>query len=145
MSTKTKEQISKNMKAVHNKDSKIELMLRKELWNRGLRYRKNYRGLIGKPDIVFIGKKIAIFCDSEFWHGFDWETKKHEIKSRQEFWIPKIERTIERDKEVTGEYTSTVIVVYISGLSSDTIFTLYVHPFCATPSMNAPASSVHSK
>ena len=101
MSTKTKEQISKNMKAVHNKDSKIELMLRKELWNRGLRYRKNYRGLIGKPDIVFIGKKIAIFCDSEFWNGFDWETKKHEIKSRQEFWIPKIERTIERDKEVT--------------------------------------------
>ena len=57
--------------------------------------------MIGKPDIVFIGKKIAIFCDSEFWHGFDWETKKHEIKSRQEFWIPKIERTIERDKEVT--------------------------------------------
>ena len=74
MSTKTKEQISKNMKAVHNKDSEIELLLRKELWNRGLRYRKNYRGLIGKPDIVFIGKKIAIFCDSEFWHGFDWET-----------------------------------------------------------------------
>ena len=101
MSTKTKEQISKNMKAVHNKDSEIELLLRKELWNRGLRYRKNYRGLIGKPDIVFIGKKIAIFCDSEVWHGFDWETKKHEIKSRQEFWIPKIERTIERDKEVT--------------------------------------------
>lgn len=75
MSTKTKEQISKNMKAVHNKDSEIELLLRKELWNRGLRYRKNYRGLIGKPDIVFIGKKIAIFCDSEFWHGFDWEKK----------------------------------------------------------------------
>ena len=101
MSTKTKEQISKNMKAVHNKDSEIELLLRKELWNRGLRYRKNYRGLIGKPDIVFIRKRIAIFCDSEFWHGFDWEAKKHEIKSRQEFWIPKIERTIERDKEVT--------------------------------------------
>ena len=56
MSTKTKEQISKNMKAVHNKDSEIELLLRKELWNRGLRYRKNYRGLIGKPDIVFIGE-----------------------------------------------------------------------------------------
>lgn len=101
MSAKTKEQISKNMKAVHNKDSEIELLLRRELWNRGLRYRKNYSGLIGKPDIVFIGKKIAVFCDSEFWHGFDWETKKFEIKSRQEFWIPKIERTIERDKEVT--------------------------------------------
>lgn len=94
MSAKTKEQISKNMKAVHNKDSEIELLLRRELWNRGLRYRKNYSGLIGKPDIVFIGKKIAVFCDSEFWHGFDWETKKFEIKSRQEFWIPKIERTI---------------------------------------------------
>lgn len=54
MSAKTKEQISKNMKAVHNKDSEIELLLRRELWNRGLRYRKNYSGLIGKPDMVML-------------------------------------------------------------------------------------------
>lgn len=102
MCAKTREQISKNMKAVHNKDSEIELLLRKALWSRGLRYRKNYKGLIGKPDIVFIGKRIAVFCDSEFWHGYDWENKKLEIKSRKDFWIPKIERTIARDIEVTN-------------------------------------------
>ena len=98
---KTKEQISYNMSRVKSKDSAIEVALRKELWLRGIRYRKNVKTVFGKPDIAFIGKKIAVFCDSEFWHGFDWENKKHEIKSRQEFWIPKIERTMERDMEVT--------------------------------------------
>ena len=98
---KTKEQITYNMQQVKSQDTKIEVMLRKELGSRGLRYQKNCKKVLGKPDIVFIGKKVAVFCDSEFWHGFDLETKKHEIKSRQEFWIPKIERTIERDKEVT--------------------------------------------
>lgn len=68
----TPEQRKKNMQAVKNKDSLIELMLRKELWSRGLRYRKNYTKITGKPDIVFIGKKVAVFCDSEFWHGYDW-------------------------------------------------------------------------
>ena len=97
----TPDQRRKNMKAVKNKDSDIELKLRKELWKRGLRYRKNYKKLIGKPDIVFVGKKVAVFCDSEFWHGFDWENKKNEIKSRQEFWLPKIECNIQRDIEVT--------------------------------------------
>jgi len=89
------------MQAIKNKDSKIEILLRKELWNRGLRYRKNVNSIIGKPDIVFKGKKVAIFCDSEFWHGYDWENKKEAIKTRREFWIPKIERNMERDKEVT--------------------------------------------
>ena len=98
---KTQEQISYNMSRVKNKDSEIEIALRRELWSRGLRYRKNVTTIFGKPDIAFVGKKIAVFCDSEFWHGYDWENKKHEIKTRQEFWIPKIERTIERDKEVT--------------------------------------------
>ena len=101
MAKKTPEQISYNMSRVKNKDSAIEVALRKELWSRGLRYRKNVKTIFGKPDIAFIGKKIAVFCDREFWHGFDWETKKYEIKSRQEFWIPKIERTMERDIEVT--------------------------------------------
>lgn len=66
MSTKTKEQISFNMKQVKNKDSDIELMLRKELWNRGLRYRKNVNGIIGKPDIVFKSKKVAVFVTVNF-------------------------------------------------------------------------------
>lgn len=101
MDNHTPEQRRKNMKAVKNKDSEIEILLRKELWSRGLRYRKNYKKVIGKPDIVFIGKKVAVFCDSEFWHGYDWENKKNEIKSRRDFWLPKIERNMQRDVEVT--------------------------------------------
>ena len=97
---KTKEQISYNMHRVKSKDTKIEVMLRKELWSRGLRYQKNSKKVFGKPDIVFIGKKVAVFCDSEFWHGYDWDNKKKEFKSHQDFWISKIERNIERDKEV---------------------------------------------
>ncbi len=102
----TPEQRKKNMRAVKNKDSAIELMLRKELWSRGLRYRKNCLRIIGKPDIAFIRKRVAVFCDSEFWHGFDWSRKKEEIKSNRDFWIPKIERNIQRDIEVTQALTS---------------------------------------
>lgn len=105
MNKKTKEQISYNMRQVKNKDSKIELLLRKELWQRGLRYRKNVKTVFGKPDIAFIGKKIAVFVDSEFWHGYNWDVKKNEIKSNRDFWIAKIERNIERDAEV-NEYLS---------------------------------------
>lgn len=101
MDKHTPEQRRKNMQAIKNKDSKIELLLRKELWHRGLRYRKNVSWIYGKPDIVFIGKKIAIFCDSEFWHGYNWEERKKDFKSHQEFWIPKIERNMRRDAEVT--------------------------------------------
>jgi DNA mismatch endonuclease (patch repair protein) len=99
---KTHEQISYNMHQVKNKDSVIELTLRKELWSRGIRYRKNVSRVLGKPDIAFLGKKIAVFCDSEFWHGFNWEEKQNEIKSNRDFWIPKIERNIERDREVNA-------------------------------------------
>jgi len=100
MDNHTPEQRRKNMQAVKNKNTKIELMLRKALWSRGLRYRKNTSKVFGHPDIAFIGRKVAVFCDSEFWHGFDWENKKNEIKTRQDFWIPKIERNMQRDKEV---------------------------------------------
>lgn len=101
MSKKTAEQISFNMKQVKNKDSKIEIMLRRELWSRGIRYRKNVKTITGKPDIAFIGKKIAVFIDGEFWHGYNWEVRKNDFKTNREFWIPKIERNMERDKEVT--------------------------------------------
>lgn len=97
---KTKAQISYNMQQIKSKDTKIEIALRKELWRRGLRYQKNSKKVFGKPDIVFIGKKVAVFCDSEFWHGFDWKNKKKEFKTNQDFWISKIERNIARDNEV---------------------------------------------
>jgi DNA mismatch endonuclease (patch repair protein) len=99
---KSKEQIHYNMSKVKSKDTKIEIVLRKELWRRGLRYRKNVSTIMGKPDIAFIGKKVAVFCDSEFWHGYNWQERKKDFKSHQKFWIPKIERNMQRDMEVTA-------------------------------------------
>lgn len=106
MDNHTAEQRSKNMKAVKNKGSKIETMLQIELWHRGLRYRKNVKTVYGKPDIAFIRKKVAVFCDSEFFHGYDWENKNKEIKSNRDFWIPKIEKNMARDKAVTEKLKS---------------------------------------
>lgn len=102
MDRHTAEQRHKNMQAVKSKDTAIELLLRKELWSRGIRYRKNVKSIVGKPDIAFIKKKVAVFCDSEFWHGFDWEHRKSDIKSNRDFWIPKIEKNIARDEEVNA-------------------------------------------
>ena len=97
---KTKEQISYNMRQIKNKDSQIELILRKTLWHRGIRYRKNVKTIFGHPDIAFKGRKLAVFVDSEFWHGFDWDNRKNDIKTNVDFWLPKIERNIHRDAEV---------------------------------------------
>jgi DNA mismatch endonuclease (patch repair protein) len=90
---------SKIMKAIKRKDTKVELLLRKELYRRGIRYRVDYGNLPGRPDIAITSRKIAIFCDSEFWHGRNWEVKRTKIKSNREYWIPKIERNIERDQQ----------------------------------------------
>lgn len=79
MDVLTPAQRRKNMQAIKAKDTKIELMLRKKLWEKGYRYRKNYKNLSGKPDIVFTKYKIAIFCDSDFWHGNNWEEKKRNL------------------------------------------------------------------
>lgn len=98
----TPEQRRKNMQAIRSKDTSIEVMLRKALWARGVRYRKNYKKLIGKPDIAITKYKIAVFCDSEYWHGYDWENRNQQIKSHRDYWIPKIERNIARDREVTA-------------------------------------------
>lgn len=103
MDKRTPEQIRLNMQHCKNKGSKIEVMLMKELWSRGLRYRKNVTSVCGKPDICFIGKKVAVFVDSEFWHSYNWEERKNDFKSRQDFWIPKIERNMKRDREVNAE------------------------------------------
>ena len=96
----TPEQRRKNMQAIRSKDTSIELRLRKALWDRGIRYRKNYKKLIGKPDIAITKYRIAVFCDSDYWHGYDWENRNQRIKSNREYWIPKIERNMARDKEV---------------------------------------------
>ena len=83
--------VSNNMRKIHSKDTSIELLLRKALWHKGYRYRKNYKALPGSPDIVLTKYKIAIFCDSEFFHGKDWEILKLRLE--------KIERNRNRDYE----------------------------------------------
>lgn len=91
---------SKLMSKIRGKDTKPEIVLRNFLWNIGLRYRKNVKAMTGKPDIVMRKYKLVIFVDGEFWHGFKWEEKKDKIKSNRDFWIPKIERNMQRDAEV---------------------------------------------
>ena len=98
----TPEQRRRNMQAIKSKDTTIELALRKARWGKGIRYRKNCKTLIGKPDIAITKYKIAVFCDSEYWHGFDWENRNQKIKSNREYWIPKIERNMARDQEVNS-------------------------------------------
>ena len=100
MDVLTDEQRHINMLHIRAKDTTPELLLRKALWHSGIRYRKNYKAVYGKPDIVFVRDKIAVFCDSEFWHGYDWENRKNDFKSNEDFWIPKIERNMQRDIEV---------------------------------------------
>lgn len=89
------------MKRVKSKDTSIEIMLRRALWKKGFRYLKNYPKLPGKPDIVIPKYKIAIFCDSEFFHGKDWEELKPRLErgSNAQYWIKKIERNRQRDRE----------------------------------------------
>lgn len=105
MDNLTKEQRHKNMKNIKSKDTKIEVILRKELWHRGYRYRKKYNELPGKPDIVLTKQKIVIFCDSEFFHGKDWEVLKPRLEkgNNANYWLKKIERNITRDQEINQQ------------------------------------------
>lgn len=92
---------SNNMRQIRSKDTSIELRLRKALWHSGYRYRKNFKKLPGSPDIVLTKYKIAIFCDSEFFHGKDWEILKPRLEkgSHPDYWVNKIERNRNRDWE----------------------------------------------
>ncbi|WP_232818711.1 very short patch repair endonuclease [Exiguobacterium flavidum] len=93
---------NKTLSRVRGKDTKMEVKVRQELWRRGLRYRKNYRKLLGTPDIAFPGLRMVVFLDSCFWHGCPVHYK--EPKSNVEFWRNKIKRNRERDKEQTEHY-----------------------------------------
>lgn len=125
MDVLTKEQRHKNMSHIKNKDTKIEIILRKALWNKGYRYRKNYKKLPGKPDIVLTKYRIAIFCDSEFFHGKDWETLKVRLRksNNSDFWVNKIQSNIERDNKVDKELRYlgwTVIRFWGNDIKKDT-------------------------
>ncbi len=101
----TKEQRHKNMSHIRSKNTSIEVLLCKELRKRGYGYRKNYKELPGKPDIVLTKYKIAIFCDGEFFHGKDWASQKERVQqgNNPEYWISKIERNMARDEEINRE------------------------------------------
>ena len=92
----------KNMSRIRSKDTSIEIILRKALWHHGIRYRKNYEKLPGTPDIAITKYRIAIFCDSEFFHGKDWEKLKLRLEngSNSTYWLKKISRNMERDQDV---------------------------------------------
>ena len=103
----TKEQRRKCMQNIKGKDTSIEIKLRKALWHKGYRYRKNYKKLPGTPDIAITKYKIAIFCDSEFFHGKDWQIVKPRLMqgNNPDYWISKIERNKERDSEINKKLT----------------------------------------
>lgn len=98
----TPEQRRKNMQSIKGKNTSIERILRKALWNKGYHYRKNYKVLPGKPDIALTKYKIAIFCDGEFFHGKDWEVLRPRLEksNNSEYWISKISKNRKRDDEV---------------------------------------------
>lgn len=102
----TTKQRSETMKKIKSKDTSPEITLRKALWAKGYRYRKNDHTVFGKPDISFKGKKVAIFVDGEFWHGYNWEEKKLKIKSNRKYWIKKIEGNMARDHLVNDTLSS---------------------------------------
>lgn len=103
----SKEQRHRNMQHIRNRDTKPELVLRKALWKKGYRYRKNYSGLPGKPDIVLTKYKIAIFCDGEFFHGNNWDDLKRQLQrgSNADFWMEKILKNMQRDDWVNKQLT----------------------------------------
>lgn len=91
------------MSRVHSTNGKDEIILEKLLWHNGVRYRKNYKELPGKPDIAITKYKIAVFIDGEFWHGYDWNNYKNHIKSNRGYWIKKIEYNMRHDQEVNEQ------------------------------------------
>lgn len=95
------EQRKKNMQHIRSKDTKAEIMFRKALWTKGIRYRKNFALLPGKPDIAITKHRIAIFVDGDFWHARGHEDNPGEqIGTNKEYWIPKLKCNVERDRYV---------------------------------------------
>lgn len=95
----TTKQRSATMSKIRSKNTKPEIAFRKALWRAGVRFRVNSKHLPGRPDITNKSKKFVVFIDGEFWHGHDWEEKKATIKSNRKFWVPKIERNMQRDQQ----------------------------------------------
>ena len=106
-------------------DTRCEVKLRSVLWRAGARFRKDVRSLPGRPDIVFPGPRLAVFCDGDFWHGKDWEARRRKLArgNNPSYWIAKIERNRERDRETTGTLEAagwTVLRFWESDILRDT-------------------------
>lgn len=85
-------------------DTQCERLLRQALWAAGYRYRKNVANLPGHPDVVFLRARVAVFVDGDFWHGRDWESRREKLRagSNPDYWLAKIQRNMERDRETTS-------------------------------------------
>jgi len=103
---------SKMMGKIRGKNTKPELLFRKALHHAGVRFRIHCKDLPGNPDIANKRKQFVIFIDGEFWHGFQWEEKKHKIKRNRDFWIAKIERNMQRDQEVNQALNAKGFTVF---------------------------------
>lgn len=89
-----------NMSRIRAKNTRAEILFRKALWQRNIRFRIHSDLITGKPDIYIKKYKLAIFVDGGFWHGYNWETNHKKIKNNIEFWIHKIEGNMARDRSV---------------------------------------------
>lgn len=105
MDVLTPGQRHKNMSHIRSKGTKAEVRLQKALWHLGLRYRKNYKQLPGKPDIAITRFHIAIFVDGDFWHGRDLERIKKRIDVNKQYWVEKLQKNIERDQYINDLLT----------------------------------------
>ncbi|OZV70625.1 very short patch repair endonuclease [Winogradskyella aurantia] len=103
---------SKIMSKIRGKNTKPELLFRKALWKKGVRYRINNKQLPGRPDVSIQKYKLAVFIDGNYWHGHNWEERKAKLKTNREFWIPKIERNMQRDSEVNQELEALGYTVF---------------------------------
>lgn len=100
--TLTPQERSERMRRIRGKDTRPEMAIRKLLFAAGYRYRVQYRGLPGRPDIVFPGRKAAIFVHGCFWHQHPGCKVAHIPKSREDYWVSKFNKNIERDKRNTA-------------------------------------------
>lgn len=96
------------MARIKSKNTKPEIALRRllsaEFYPLGCRYRIHYKGAPGSPDVAFVSRKIAVFVDGAFWHGYKFSSRKSKLP--KDYWLPKIEANIRRDKRVNRQLRS---------------------------------------
>jgi DNA mismatch endonuclease (patch repair protein) len=103
---------SKIMSKIRGKNTKPEMLFRRALWEKGVRYRVDSIQIPGRPDVSIKKYKIAVFIDGEFWHGYNWDERKEHIKSNRKFWLPKIERNMQRDRQVNRQLNEMGFMVF---------------------------------